>query len=57
MNNDIIKRECLRQTMFKLLKNQPYNTVWTKVERIGRQIAEIDSKYKLPNEAKVATNN
>lgn len=56
MNNDIIKREHLRQIMFKLLKNQPYNTVRTKVERIGRQVAEIDSKYKLPNEAKAASN-
>lgn len=46
MNNDIIKRERLIQTMYKLLKNQPYNTVRTKVERIGKQIAEIDSKYK-----------
>lgn len=52
MNNDLIKRERLRQTMYKLLKNQPYNTVRTKVERIGKQIAEIDSKYKMPTEAK-----
>lgn len=52
MNNDMIKRERLRQTMYKLLKNQPYNTVRTKVERIGKQIAEIDSKYKMSTEAK-----
>lgn len=44
--NDTTKREYLRQTMFKLLKTQPYNTVKTKVERIGRQLAEINSKYK-----------
>lgn len=38
------KRAQLVNTIYKLLKNHPYNSVRRQVDKIGRQIHEIDSK-------------
>lgn len=38
------KRERLVNTIYKLLCNHPYNVVRWQVDKIGRQIYEVDSK-------------
>lgn len=43
------KRERLVKTMYKLLCNHPYNVVRRQVDKIGRQIYEIDSKVSKNN--------
>lgn len=40
------KIKALENTMFKLLKNKPYNVVRNECDRIGRQIYELSSKVK-----------
>lgn len=39
------KRNQLRDTAFKLAYKHPYSMVRTKIDRIGRQIREIDNKF------------
>ena len=38
------KQEELQNKMYKLLKNQPYAVVRTEVNRIGRQLMELNTK-------------
>lgn len=45
MNNVDKKRNLIKDTMFKLLNNHPYNIVRTKIDRMGRQLMEIDNKF------------
>lgn len=45
MNNIDKKRNQLRGTAFKLVCKHPYSMVRTKIDRIGRQIREIDNKF------------
>ena len=40
------KRNQLKDTAFKLIYNHPYSAVRTKLDRIGRQIRELDEKVK-----------
>ena len=40
------KRNQLKNTAFKLVNNYPYSVVCTKLDRIGRQIRELDEKVK-----------
>lgn len=39
------KRNQLRDTAFKLVYKHPYNMVRTKIDRIGRQLRELDNKF------------
>lgn len=39
------KRNQLRDTAFKLVYKHPYSMVRTKIDRIGRQIRELDNKF------------
>ncbi len=39
------KRERLKNLAFKLVSKYPYNVIRTKLDRIGRQIREIDNKF------------
>ena len=45
MTNVEKKRNQLRDTAFKLVYKHPYSMVRTKIDRIGRQIREIDNKF------------
>ncbi len=40
------KRNQLKDTAFKLVYKHPYSVVRTKLDRIGRQIRELDEKVK-----------
>lgn len=40
------KIKTLENKMFKLLKNKPYNVVYSQCDQIGRQIYELSSKVK-----------
>ena len=40
------KRNQLKDTAFKLVYNHPYSAVRIKLDRIGRQIRELDEKVK-----------
>lgn len=39
------KIKALKNKMFKLLKNKPYNVVRSQCDRIGRQLRELDNKF------------
>lgn len=41
------KREQLKNTAFKLVYKQPYSMVRAKLDRIGRQIREMDEDKKV----------
>lgn len=45
MNSIDKKRNQLKDTAFKLVYKHPYNMVRTKIDRIGRQIRELDNKF------------
>lgn len=45
MTNVEKKRNQLRDTAFKLVYKHSYSMVRTKIDRIGRQIREIDNKF------------
>lgn len=45
MNSIDKKHNQLRDTAFKLVYKHPYSMVRTKIDRIGRQIREIDNKF------------
>ena len=45
MTNVEKKRNQLRGTAFKLVYKHPYNMVRTKIDRIGRQLRELDNKF------------
>lgn len=45
MNNIDKKRTQLRDTAFKLVYKHPYSMVRTKIDRIGRQLRELDNKF------------
>ena len=42
------KRNQLKNTAFKLVYKHPYSVVRTKLDRIGRQIQELDDKLIRP---------
>lgn len=42
------KRNQLKDTAFKLVSSHPYNVIRTKLDRIGRQIQELDDKLIRP---------
>ena len=44
MNSIDKKRNQLRDTAFKLVYKHPYSMVRTKIDRIGRQIMELDKR-------------
>lgn len=44
MNSIDKKRNQLRGTAFKLVYKHPYSMVRTKIDRIGRQIMELDKR-------------
>ena len=44
MNSIDTKRNQLRGTAFKLVYKHPYSMVRTKIDRIGRQIMELDKR-------------
>lgn len=45
MNSIDKKRNQLRNTAFKLVYKHPYSMVRTKIDRIGRQLRELDNKF------------
>nr|DAT89770.1 MAG TPA: hypothetical protein [Caudoviricetes sp.] len=45
MTNVEKKRNQLRDTAFKLVYKHPYSMVQTKIDRIGRQLRELDNKF------------
>lgn len=45
MNSIDKKRNQLRDTAFKLVYKHPYSMVRTKIDRIGRQLKELDNKF------------
>lgn len=45
MNNIDKKRNQLRDIAFKLVHKYPYSMVRTKIDRIGRQLRELDNKF------------
>lgn len=45
MNSIDKKRNQLRGTAFKLVYKHPYSMVRTKIDRIGRQLRELDNKF------------
>lgn len=45
MNSIDKKRNQLRGTAFKLVYKHPYSMVRTKIDRIGRQLREIDNRF------------
>ena len=45
MNSIDKKRNQLRGTAFKLAYKHPYSMVRTKIDRIGRQLRELDNKF------------
>lgn len=45
MSNIEKKRAQLKDTAFKLVYKHPYSMVRTKIDRIGRQIRELDNKF------------
>lgn len=47
------KRNHLRDTAFKLVSNHPYSVIRTKLDRIGRQIRELDDKLIRPGKGGV----
>lgn len=51
MNNIEKKRAQLKDTAFKLIYKHPYSMVRTKIDRIGRQIRELDNKFVKTTEA------
>lgn len=42
------KRNHLKDTAFKLVSKYPYSVIRTKLDRIGRQIQELDDKLIRP---------
>ena len=52
MNKNIMdfekKRNRLKDMAFKLVSNHPYSVIRTKLDRIGRQIQELDDKLIRP---------
>ena len=42
------KRNRLKDTAFKLVSKYPYSVIRTKLDRIGRQIQELDDKLIRP---------
>ena len=42
------KRNQLKDTAFKLVSSHPYSVIRTKLDRIGRQIQELDDKLIRP---------
>lgn len=51
MNNIEKKRAQLKDTAFKLVYKHPYSMVRTKIDRIGRQIRELDNKFNKTTES------
>lgn len=47
------KRNQLKDTAFKLVNNYPYSVIRTKLDRIGRQIQELDDKLIRPGKGGV----
>ena len=45
MNSIDKKRNQLRDTAFKLVYKHHYSMVRTKIDRIGRQLRELDNKF------------
>lgn len=45
MTNVEKKRKQLKDTAFKLVYKHPYSMVRTKIDRIGRQLRELDNKF------------
>lgn len=45
MNSIDKKRNQLRDTAFKLVYKHPYSMVRIKIDRIGRQLRELDNKF------------
>lgn len=45
MNSIDKKRNQLKDTAFKLVYKHPYSMVRTKIDRIGRQLRELDNKF------------
>jgi hypothetical protein len=45
MTNVEKKRNQLRDTAFKLVYKHPYSMVRTKIDRISRQLRELDNKF------------
>ncbi len=45
MTNVEKKRNQLRGAAFKLVYKHPYSMVRTKIDRIGRQLRELDNKF------------
>lgn len=45
MNNIDKKRTQLKDIAFKLVYKHPYSMVRTKIDRIGRQLRELDNKF------------
>lgn len=45
MTNVEKKRNQLRDTAFKLVYKHHYSMVRTKIDRIGRQLRELDNKF------------
>ena len=45
MNNIEKKRAQLKDTAFKLVYKHPNSMVRTKIDRIGRQLRELDNKF------------
>ena len=45
MNSIEKKRNQLRGTAFKLVYKHPYSMVRSKIDRIGRQLRELDNKF------------
>lgn len=41
------KREQIKNLIYKLLYNHPYSVVRTKVDRLGRQLRELDDKIPI----------
>lgn len=41
------KREQLKNLAFKLVSKHPYSVVRTNLDRIGRQLRELDEKVRL----------
>lgn len=47
------KSNHLKDTAFKLVSNHPYSAIRTKLDRIGRQIQELDDKLIRPGKGGV----
>ena len=51
MTNVEKKRNQIKDTMFKLVYNHPCSMVRTKIDRMGRQLRELDNKFVKTTEA------